>query len=58
MEKWISIIADMCGVLGFVTSLFAVSKVNNIRKSMSSNNKVDISGRTDIGGDFVGRDKN
>ena len=52
----ISVIANICGILGFVISIFAVSKVYNIRKDLKNNNKVDVSGTT-IGGDFVGRDK-
>jgi hypothetical protein len=53
----ISVIADVCGILGFVISIFAVSRVYNIKKEMRENNKVSISGKTDIGGDFTGRDK-
>lgn len=53
----ISVIADICGILGFVISIFAVSKVYNIRKELKNNNKVDVSGKTTIGRDFVGRDK-
>ena len=57
MENGISIIADVCGILGFVISLFAVSKVYNIKKEMTNNNEIKVSGKTEIGGDFVGRDK-
>jgi hypothetical protein len=53
----ISIIADICGILGFIISIFAVNKVYNIKKELKNNNKVDVSGKTTIGGDFVGRDK-
>jgi hypothetical protein len=53
----ISLIANICGILGFVISLFAVSKVYNIKKELKNNNKVDVSGNTNVGGDFVGRDK-
>lgn len=53
----ISVIADVCGILGFIISIFAVSKVYNIKKEMRDNNKVSIKGNTDIGGDFTGRDK-
>ncbi|MDR0506579.1 MAG: hypothetical protein LBH32_07165 [Dysgonamonadaceae bacterium] len=53
----ISVIADICGILGFVISIFAVSKVYNIKKELKNNNKVDVSGKTTIGRDFVGRDK-
>jgi hypothetical protein len=53
----ISIIADICGILGFVISIFTVNKVYNIKKEMKNNNKVNVSGKTTIGGDLVGRDK-
>jgi hypothetical protein len=52
----ISVIADVCGILGFLISIFAVSKVYNIKKEMTNNNKVSIKGKTDIGGSFTGRD--
>ncbi|MDR1583552.1 MAG: hypothetical protein LBS55_09920 [Prevotellaceae bacterium] len=54
----ISIIADVCGILGFIISIFVVSKVYNIRKEQKNNNKVDVSGKATISGDFIGRDKN
>ena len=57
MENTISIIADICGILGFLISIFAVSKVYKIKKEIKDNNKVNISGKTNIGGGFVGRDK-
>jgi hypothetical protein len=53
----ISIIADICGILGFIISIFAVNKVYNIKKELKNNNNVNVSGETTIGGDFVGRDK-
>ncbi len=58
MENTISIIADVCGILGFLISLFAVNKVYSIKKEIKENNKVNVSGKNKIGGDFVGRDKN
>ena len=57
MESTISIIADVCGIMGFLLSLFAVKKVYSIKKEIKGNNKVKVSGQTKIGGDFVGRDK-
>jgi hypothetical protein len=51
-----SIIADICGILGFVISIFVANKVYHIRKEQKNNN-VNVSGETTIGGDFVGRDK-
>jgi hypothetical protein len=58
MESTISTIADICGILGFFISIFAVSKVYKIKKEIKDNNKVNVSGNTKVGGDFVGRDKN
>ncbi len=54
----LSTIADVCGIIGFFISIFAVSKVYNIKKEMRENNKILVSGKTKIGGDFTGRDKN
>lgn len=56
MENTISIIADVCGILGFFISIFAVRKVYEIKKESKNNNNVNVSGTT-IGGGFVGRDK-
>jgi hypothetical protein len=35
MENTISLIADGCGILGFVISLFAINGVINIKKKIS-----------------------
>jgi hypothetical protein len=53
----VSTIADVCGIFGFIISLFAINKVYNIKKELKNNNKVNVSD-TNIKGDFVGRDKN
>lgn len=57
MDNAISILADFCGIIGFIISLFAINKVYNIKKDMKNNNKVNVSGKTKIAGDFVGRDQ-
>lgn len=57
MASWISIVANICGILGFFISIFAVSKVYNIKKQIKNSNKVSVKD-TKVGGDFVGRDKN
>ena len=55
MEINLSFIADICGILGFVISLFAIGGVIKINKKINSNN-VKVKD-TKIGGDFTGRDK-
>ncbi|WP_161499179.1 hypothetical protein [Flavipsychrobacter stenotrophus] len=57
MGSTISLIADICGILGFAISLFTVNKVYKITKEIKENNKVTVSGNTKVGGDFIGRDK-
>ncbi len=57
MESTLSIIASICGIVGFIISLFAVSKVYKIEKKVNDSNNVSVKGNTNIGGDFVGRDK-
>lgn len=57
MESIISTIADICGILGFLISLFAVGQVYSIKNKINNSNKVKVSD-SEIGGDFVGRDKN
>lgn len=58
MDSTLSIIASICGILGFIISLFAVNTVNNIKKEIKKNNNISVSGETSIGRDFIGRDKN
>lgn len=57
MENLFSFLADICGVLAFAMSIFAVNKINKIKKEMRENNDVNVSGNTTVGGDFIGRDK-
>lgn len=38
MGEYISIIADICGILGFFISIFAVSKVITLKKSIGDKN--------------------
>lgn len=57
MESTLSIIASICGIIGFIVSLFAVSKVYKIEKKVNESNNVSVKGHTNIAGDFVGRDK-
>jgi multisubunit Na+/H+ antiporter MnhG subunit len=55
MENKLSLIADICGIIGFVMSLVAVGGVVRINKKINSN-KISTKDTT-IGGDFTGRDK-
>lgn len=56
MEITLSNLADICGVLGFIISLFAMNGVVKINKRTNSN-KVSVSD-SPISGDFTGRDRN
>jgi hypothetical protein len=55
MEITLSSIADICGILGFIISLFAIGGVIRINRKFDSN-KVNLK-NTKIGGDFTGRDR-
>jgi len=57
MNNIVSFSADICGILGFLISIFTISKLYKIKKEIKDNNKVNVSGKSIIGGDFVGRDK-
>jgi multisubunit Na+/H+ antiporter MnhG subunit len=52
----LSSIADVCGILGFIISLFAIGGVIRINKKIDSN-KVNLK-KTKISGGFTGRDSN
>lgn len=57
----LSSIADLCGILGFLISLYAANSVIKIKAELNLNsnkdsNKVKVS-KAKIKGDFVGRDK-
>ncbi|NNU33700.1 hypothetical protein HK413_05240 [Mucilaginibacter sp. S1162] len=53
MKDTISTIADLCGILGFLISLYAANGVYKLKKQQ--NNKVKVS-NTSVGGNFTGRD--
>lgn len=55
MELNLSTIADLCGIIGFIISLFTINGVIKINKKINSNN-VNVS-NSPIGGDFTGRDR-
>ena len=55
MNITLSDIANICGILGFIVSLFAIGGVVKINKRLNSTN-VKVKD-TKITGDFTGRDK-
>jgi hypothetical protein len=56
MGNILSVVADICVILGFLVSLFVANTVWKIRRDTNTN-KVNVSGNTKVGGDFTGRDK-
>jgi hypothetical protein len=58
MNETISIIANICGILGFFISIFAVTKVFKLKQQIKGDNNNTISMKGDVSGNFVGRDKN
>lgn len=57
MNEIISIIANICGILGFFISIFAVTKVIKLTQQIKGDNNNTVSMKGDVGGNFVGRDK-
>jgi hypothetical protein len=57
MNETISIIANICGILGFFISIFAVSKVFKLKQQIKGDNNNNVNFKGDVGGNFVGRDK-
>ena len=57
MNETISIIANICGILGFFISIFAVTKVFKLKQQIKGYNNSTVSMKGDVGGNFVGRDK-
>ncbi|WP_417445318.1 hypothetical protein [Joostella sp.] len=57
MNETISIIANICGILGFFISIFAVTKVFKLKQQVKGDNNNNVSMKGDVGGNFVGRDK-
>lgn len=55
MEITLSNIADICGILSFIISLFVIGFVIRINKKINSNNVSVFN--SPITGDFTGRDK-
>lgn len=58
MMEIISILSDICGILAFLISIFAVSQIFKLKQKTQGNNNNQINVKGNIGRDFVGRDKN
>jgi hypothetical protein len=58
MNETITLIASICGILGFFISIFAVSKVFKLKQQIKGYNNSNVNVKGNIGGNFVGRDKN
>jgi len=57
MTELISTISDVCGILGFIISIFAASQVIKLKQKINGNNNTQSNMNGNVGGDFVGRDK-
>ena len=57
MTELISTISDVCGILGFIISIFAASQVIKLKQKINGNNNTQSNMNGNIGGDFIGRDK-
>lgn len=57
MNETISIIANICGILGFFISIFSVTKVFKLKQQIKGDNNSTVNMKGDVGGNFVGRDK-
>lgn len=58
MNETISLIANICGILGFFISIFAVAKVFKLKQEIKGDNNNTVNFKGEVGGNFVGRDKN
>lgn len=57
MNEAISIVADICGILGFLLGIFAVSKVFKLKQQIKGNDNNTVNFKGNVEGGFVGRDK-
>ncbi|MFK8303709.1 hypothetical protein ACI75Y_12490 [Capnocytophaga stomatis] len=57
MMEIISILSDICGILAFLISIFAVSQIFKLKQKIKGNDNNQVNVKGNIGGDFVGRDK-
>lgn len=58
MSETISILANICGIMGFLLSLYATSQILKIKQKIEGDNNTTTSFTGSVGGDFIGRDKN
>ncbi len=57
MSEIISTISDICGILAFFISLFAVSQIFKLKQKINGNDNNQVSIKGNVEGGFVGRDK-
>lgn len=58
MSEIISTISDICGILAFFISIFAVSQIFKLKQKINGDNNNQVSVKGNVEGGFVGRDKN
>ena len=52
MGDTISTIADICGILGFIISLFAASQIIKLKQQIKGNNNSNVSVKGNVGGQY------
>ncbi|MFZ4929564.1 hypothetical protein [Chryseobacterium sp. Mn2064] len=57
MNETISTISDICGILGFIISIFAASQVLKLKQRIKGDNNTNVNMKGNVGGDFTGRDR-
>jgi hypothetical protein len=57
MNETISTISDICGILGFIISVFAASQVLKLKQRIKGDNNNNVNMKGNVGGDFIGRDR-
>lgn len=58
MKELISTISDVCGILGFIISIFAAYQVIKLKQNINGNNNTQSNMKGNVGRDYIGRDKN
>ncbi|WP_336687833.1 hypothetical protein [Chryseobacterium bernardetii] len=57
MNEIISTVSDVCGILGFLISIYATSQVIKLKQKNSGDNNIQSNVTGNIGRDYIGRDK-